>query len=1420
MCAIPKARKRFRLKFMARRWGFTMFHFLSQWFTASNSKTIKNPRKAFYSKTLPKIEFLEDRTTPANITFASGVLTLDFTNTDSTSESVIVTNNGTTIDISGDANGSQLSFDIKDVNQIVVQDSGGGSAQSAKFTGSSGFNLSGGFASSGVDSIEINQEISSATSGISIETSQSLEVSAKLTSTTGDIVLKNTGSSLKNDAGIIITSSNAKISTLGGNIFIDGTGSGITNNLHGVAIDAGAKIFAGNDGATFGALSITGTGSKFASGDYNFGLWLEGTGTEINSSGGNVTLLGNGGGTGASAGNFGLVVTSGAVVSAGGTGAVSITGIGSAKVSGGGNMGLRVDGVGSLITSSGGSVTVTGTGGGSGADGYNHGILVANGAAILAGGSGTVSVSGQGSLSDTGSNNYGVLISSTSAKISSSGGAVSVTGTGGGSGAGNYNYGVKVSSSASISSGINGNVSVSGTGGGSSLSTIGFNLGVFLADSSSIKSSGTSTLSISGNGGLNSGGNYNHGVLIGVSNLVQAGSGGITISGNKTTGTTSYGIGMDQTTLVTTASTGGQISFSANGIYLGNTSKIETTGFASLHSSESISGTGLVVANNLTLAASSGISINTQTPTLASVSSTTGDIIIGQAGNLNLPSIIASGMLNIIVTGAISQQSGSSLSVNGISSFNAGTSIILESGSNNFVGAVALKNTGANNVSIKDSNSITIASSNVGSGTLNISAVGISQTGPIIQQASAGAVTLNAGAGTLALLNGSNDFTGIVSITNSNSFAVQVADANALQLGTVKTDGIISITALGSLSSSSLGSIENSAALNLTGATIGSVSQPILILNTAGLNATSTANGNIFLKAQTNTIQVASLNAGTGTITFEGGNFVSSANEIIHDNSSINLNGASWDLNNYTETVAAISGNSNIYLGSGSITISGSTLENYSGTISGSGNFIRSGTGSTSFLSANTYNGKTFVLGGSLILNANQTSDFIVDGGTLSGSATIGKLKAISGSVSPSLLQSNDLSLSALSSLNITIRGTTPGTGYDQIKSLGTVTLGNASLNLSGTFILPAGSELILVSNDGTDPISGTFKGISNNQIITIQGTSYLLKYDGGDGNDITLTRPNPQFITVGTISTPTGSGFEFFSSINPTPTKITAFQGFYGEIRVSSNSDFNGDGVNDIVAAAGPGGGPRVSIFSGANGNILLDFFAYNTSFSGGVFVATGDVTGDGVPDLITGAGATGGPHVIIWDGISLAHNSPTPKASFFAYSPTFLGGVSVATGDLNGDGIKEIITGAGIGGGPQVNVYSGGSFSLLHTFFAYDSHFAGGIFVAAGDLNGDRHAEIITGTGQGGTSKVNLFDGQNFQILGSFSPYQQGYNGPVSVGAADYFGIGKQNIITGAGNNIGQNPNVKIFAYDTTLLDSFFTANSSGFPNSVFIS
>jgi len=75
-----------------------------------------------------------------------------------------------------------------------------------------------------------------------------------------------------------------------------------------------------------------------------------------------------------------------------------------------------------------------------------------------------------------------------------------------------------------------------------------------------------------------------------------------------------------------------------------------------------------------------------------------------------------------------------------------------------------------------------------------------------------------------------------------------------------------------------------------------------------------------------------------------------------------------------------------------------------------------------------------------------------------------------------------------------------------------------------------------------------------------------------------------------------------------------------------------DGDGQADIITGAGAGGGPHVKAFSGANGSLLRSFIGYDPAFTGGVSVSSEDVDGDGRADIITGAGTGGGPHVRIF--------------------------------------------------------------------------------------------------------------------------------------------------------------------------------------------
>lgn len=271
----------------------------------------------------------------------------------------------------------------------------------------------------------------------------------------------------------------------------------------------------------------------------------------------------------------------------------------------------------------------------------------------------------------------------------------------------------------------------------------------------------------------------------------------------------------------------------------------------------------------------------------------------------------------------------------------------------------------------------------------------------------------------------------------------------------------------------------------------------------------------------------------------------------------------------------------------------------------------------------------------------------------------------------------------------------------------------------------------------------------------------------------------------------------------------------FMGGVRVAVG-DVNGDNVLDIVTA--PGSGPaHVKVFDGKRlgqrGSLLMSFNAFPGFFRGGVYVAAGDVNGDGRADIIVAPDAGAPPIVRVFDG-----NTGDVIKSFLAYSPTFMGGVRVATGDVNGDGHADIITGAGAGApGGHVRVFDGLTGQQLNSFFAF-SGFSGGVFVAAGDVNNDGRADIVVGAGPGAAGgHVKVFDSTPTQPLLSFFAYDPNFTGGVRVAAGDVNGDNLADIITGAGPGAG--PHVKVFrATDLLVLHNFF-AYEANFQGGVFV-
>ena len=164
----------------------------------------------------------------------------------------------------------------------------------------------------------------------------------------------------------------------------------------------------------------------------------------------------------------------------------------------------------------------------------------------------------------------------------------------------------------------------------------------------------------------------------------------------------------------------------------------------------------------------------------------------------------------------------------------------------------------------------------------------------------------------------------------------------------------------------------------------------------------------------------------------------------------------------------------------------------------------------------------------------------------------------------------------------------------------------------------------------------------------------------------------------------------------------------FTGGVTVAL-ADLNGDGVADVIAGMSSGGS-AVKVLDGSNGNVLLDFQAFEAGFAGGVSLSAGQFTDDNTPDIIVGAGNGGGPVVKVFDG-----KTGSLVRSFLAFAPDFRGGVSVAGANLDNDRTDDIVVGAGAGGGPHVKGFSGATGAEVLSFYAFDGGYRGGVSVAA---------------------------------------------------------------------------------------------------------
>ncbi|MBL8866245.1 MAG: DUF4394 domain-containing protein [Planctomycetia bacterium] len=316
----------------------------------------------------------------------------------------------------------------------------------------------------------------------------------------------------------------------------------------------------------------------------------------------------------------------------------------------------------------------------------------------------------------------------------------------------------------------------------------------------------------------------------------------------------------------------------------------------------------------------------------------------------------------------------------------------------------------------------------------------------------------------------------------------------------------------------------------------------------------------------------------------------------------------------------------------------------------------------------------------------------------------------------------------------------------------------------------------------GTTPLVGLVASETATSNAGLTGTS-----DYGLGSDVGVASMTKLLAADGTLN----------QTAQPYGT-------FTGGVRVATG-DFNGDGVDDLVVGSGPGMVTNVTILDGKTDGIIVSFSPFEASFTGGVFVAAGDLTGDGAPELVVTPDQGGGPRVRVFR----SGNIGDVLADFLGIADLrFRGGARPAIGDVNGDGFGDLGVAAGFGGGPRVAVFDGTTLPgnepvrLFNDFFAFENTLRNGVFLALGDIDGDGKADVIAGGGPGGGPRVTVFNGNllvtsggaTVTPLANFFAYDDTNRSGVRLAVKDLDGDTLADLVTG--NGPGVTNRVKFFA------------------------
>lgn len=300
-----------------------------------------------------------------------------------------------------------------------------------------------------------------------------------------------------------------------------------------------------------------------------------------------------------------------------------------------------------------------------------------------------------------------------------------------------------------------------------------------------------------------------------------------------------------------------------------------------------------------------------------------------------------------------------------------------------------------------------------------------------------------------------------------------------------------------------------------------------------------------------------------------------------------------------------------------------------------------------------------------------------------------------------------------------------------------------------------------------------------------------------------------PADLGAGSLVASLGNGKLLVKSVNGQSQEFFPFPGYAGPLNVNTVNRLGGISPDTIVVAVAGKSTPHVLFIDATLGTVLKSFYAFDPSFLGGVTVAGGlvDLGGQQVSLILCGAGSGSEPSVSVFNAVT-----GQSLGAFYAFDPAYKGGVRVALSEPDQSGASFAVVGSTINS--HVVVFNLQNYQqALYSYYTFPVDQApNGVFVAVGDLENDGLLEVLVGAGSGPTSPgvaIYGIDGtpKAPTPLNAFAP---AFKGGVRVGLSDYNRDGFLDLLTVSGT--GAPGTLNIWNYQTqALIDSVFISDST---------